>query len=499
MAPHSDEVIWVLSQRKAFGAFCRSLLPADWGQLLLLAGSYLLYISWGLWWGPNLVLPARGEATNVAREAALFSRLALLPILWAGAAGYWLFFWGAARPVRRLVRWAILPGCAGIVAVLCASLIFFRAGDSDVEQGLFHATGIWPFLPRVTGGMASGFDAALLGLALVSVAARRVARGLSSLPATGAIETQATAGGAEDREIHEFKRFAWAVLSLWPLLATILVFMAPPLIQRVLRLVLGGTLPANWIAEMVWGSNRVLTPLPLALIAAWLMGSERWKTLVALLTPRRWGILALALAIPLLIHWAPKIVFLLAARIHWAAYAHDVEFAPAMRDYLEPGRWQWDLLRFPAAALLSELAWRGYGLRRFVAAFGAHRGIVLLGIFCGTMTQRHDWLPVAGDAGVVIALASSILWGVAVSYPLAWVTLRSASVLPAVLVMGVHGMLSQMQKHEPQMVQGWLASPYVETLLWAALGVILFRWFGVGEQVSPRIDSPKNPEADTTP
>jgi membrane protease YdiL (CAAX protease family) len=484
---------------KEFGAFCRSLLPADWGQLLLLAGCYLLFMSWGLWWGPNFVSPARGEATNVAREAALaaklshwllLSRLALLPVLWAGAAGYWLFFWGAARAVRRLIHWVILPGCAGILAVLCASMIFFGAGDSDVEQGLLHVTGIWPLLPTLTRGLGSGLHAALIGLVLVSVAARRVARGLSALPTTGAIVAEAPASGAEDQEISELKRFAWAVLSLWSLLATVLVFLAPPLIERVLGLLLRGRVPDHWLIEMVAGSHRVLSALPLTLIAVWLMGSERWKTLVELLTPRRWGILALALAIPLLIHWIPKIVFLLAARIHWATYTHDVEFAPAMRDYLEPGRWQWDLLRFPAAALLSELAWRGYALRRFVAGFGAHRGIVLLGIFWGAMTLRHDWLPVEGDAGVLIALASSILWGVAVSYPLAWVTLRSASVLPAVVVMGVQGMLSQMQKHEPRMVQGWLASPYLEVVLWALVGIVLFRWFGVAAQAPPTIERP---------
>jgi hypothetical protein len=52
-------------------------------------------------------------------------------------------------------------------------------------------------------------------------------------------------------------------------------------------------------------------------------------------------------------------------------------------------------------------------------------------------------------------------------------------------------MLSQMQKHEPRMVQGWLASLYVETVLWAALGVVLFRWFGAEAQVSRTNESPE--------
>lgn len=475
-------------QLKEFGAFCRALLPADWGHLLLLAGSYLFFISWGLWWGPNIVLPSSGDVSSMEREAALearlmywlwVSRLALLPVLWAVAAGYYLFFWGAAKGGRRLVQWVVLPACVAIVAVMGAGMIFFGRGDSDVGQGLLHVTGIWPLLPALTGGLGSGLHAALAGVALVSVAAWRVRRGLTALPAISGVAPEAQASGAGDEAICELKRFAWPLLSLYGLMVMILTFGVPPLIQLVLRSAFGGSRPAYWINEMVWGSQRVLTALPLALIALWLMGKERWKTFAELLTPRRWRILAVALVIPVLIHWIPKIVFLLAARIQWATYAHKIEFAPAMRDYLEPGRWQWDLLRFPAAALLSELAWRGYALRRFVAGFGVHRGIVLLGIFWGAMTLRHEWLPVGGDAGVVIAVASSILWGVAASYPLAWVTLRSASVLPAVVVMGVHGMLSQMQKQEPQMVQGWLASPYLEVVLWALLGVVLSRYFGV--------------------
>jgi hypothetical protein len=30
-------------------------------------------------------------------------------------------------------------------------------------------------------------------------------------------------------------------------------------------------------------------------------------------------------------------------------------------------------------------------------------------------------------------------------------------------------------------VQGWLASPYLEVVLWALVGIVLFRWFGAVE------------------
>jgi hypothetical protein len=41
--------------------------------------------------------------------------------------------------------------------------------------------------------------------------------------------------------------------------------------------------------------------------------------------------------------------------------------------------------------------------------------------------------------------------------------------------MAVSGMLSQMRIHEAARVQGGLASPYLETALWARVGVVLFR------------------------
>jgi membrane protease YdiL (CAAX protease family) len=153
-----------------------------------------------------------------------------------------------------------------------------------------------------------------------------------------------------------------------------------------------------------------------------------------------------------------------------------------MREHLWPGRWQWDLLRFPAAALLSELAWRGYALPRFVERLGLHRGIVLLGMFWGLMYQSGRWQSVGGDAGELIAMASSMLWGVALSYPLAWLTMRSSSVLPAAAVVALGWMLLQMGGNEPEPLRGWAASPYVEAALWAALGVVLFRYFGVEER-----------------
>ena len=465
------------------GAFCRSLLPADWGQLALLAGSYLIYTC-GYWpWWP--VVPAEyphelwtglSRPPLVASSAHLFVYVAMLCAwFWLpGGAGFFLFFWGARRGARALVLWVILPACLGIAGAVSAALAIFNVNQGGLESSVLHTKRLWPVLAALARNAGTGTHVAIAGIALVGVAAWRVSRGRTLLPA----RFRAGAESVRDAGENELRRFAWLMLALVPPLAGVAVLCGSPLVEWILSLG-NGRVPAHWLAEAAEGSRRVLAAIPLALVAIWLMGMDRAKEVARALSPRRWKMLALALALPLLVHWIPKIVFLLAARIHWATFDSRLAVpSPDIGDFLMPGRWQWDLLRFAAAALLTELAWRGYALPRFVERLGLHRGIVLLGMLWATLFQRGGWGAGGTDAGVVIALAGSLLWGVALSYSLSWLALRAGSALPAAVAMAVNWMLSQMRGNEPAPVQGWLASPYVELVLWAAAGVVLFRFFG---------------------
>jgi Type II CAAX prenyl endopeptidase Rce1-like len=486
-----------VNRMRQFGAFCRSVLPADAGQFLLLAGSYLLFISCEMPWWPGYATRETWWLWAGGSKPALttsFTHWVLLSwvlrvVYWgAGAAGYSLFFWRAARSARRLVQWVILPASAGIAAAVCAAVFIYDISEGGLETSVFHIKRILPLLPLLAKGFGPGLHVAIAGVAMVGVAAWRVRRGVTHLPAGFAVPAEEKPGG----DASVLRKFAWAMLALAAPLESVLILGGTPLLERVLWAFGKGRVPDYWIIEATEGSWRVLAAVPLAAIAVWLMGRERTKELARLLSPRRWGLLAFAVAIPLLVHWIPKILLLLAARIRWATYESPMlAAAPYPKDYLWPGRWQWDLLRFPAAALLSELAWRGFALRRFVARLGLHRGIVLLGVFWGAMYLRSDWLAVGGDAAVLLALPSSMLWGIALCYPLAWLTMRSDSVLPATLAMGASWMMPQMGTHEAVPVAGLLASPYVEVALWALVGVVLFRWFGVGATVQQTSQRPE--------
>jgi hypothetical protein len=84
---------------KRVAEFLRSVIPADPFQLLFLAGVVCLVVAHGLrWWhgiGP-------------------FAALGVVPIIFAGAAGYFICFWPGSHPVRRILGLVLLPTIAGL-------------------------------------------------------------------------------------------------------------------------------------------------------------------------------------------------------------------------------------------------------------------------------------------------------------------------------------------------------------------------------------------------
>ena len=474
---------------RQFGAFCRSLLPEDRGQLALLAGAYLLYTcGYWPWWSAVPTGYPQELWTGLSRPPLLASpahliryEMALRVWFWLpGAAGFFLFLWGARRGARALLLWVVLPACAGIAGAFAGALVIFDVNQNGLEASIFYAKRFWPLLAELIRRAGTGVHVALAGIALASFAAWRISRGAAALPA--GFRPAASSAAADAAADDAPRRFAWLMLALAAPLAAMTIVCGTPLLEWILSLATG-RVPAYWITEATEGSTRVLAALPLALLAIWLMGKDRGKELARVLSPWPWKWLLLAPALPALLHWIPKLLFLLGARIHWATFEiHSATPPPETGEYLMPGRWQWDLLRFAAAALLSELAWRGYALRRFVARLGMHRGIVLLGMLWATLFQQGGWYPYMSDAGVLIRLAASLLWGIAVSYLLSWLTLRSGSALPAAAAMAMSWMLPQMSLNEPAPARGWLASSWVTLALWAAAAVILFRYFPPPEE-----------------
>jgi len=396
---------------------------------------------------------------------ALLSRALALPLLCAGAVGYYLFFWGAAKSGRRISYWVSVPALVGVLAEFSGAVWLLGRRESVLESGGEQFRRILSLLPALVMDLGPGLHMALAGLILVNVAAWRVRRGLTSLPACAAFPPPepATTAGSDDGQ-RDLKRFTWAVLALLTPISIVLS---------------GGLGFLIWSGEWIlWGAQSLLAGLPPALITVWVLGSRRRTVLWSMLSPRRMGVVLLAALIPILIHWIPKIIFLIAMRIHWGMFDRDLVPPPNPWDFLSPAPWQWQIVLILLGSLLSEIAWRGFALPRFIGRFGLHRGIILVGVLWGVMHSRMVEAWGSPDLGVILGLASGMLRGVALSYPLGWLTLRSKSILPAALAIGLDSAFWGMNARELVPVTGLPASHFVDTVLWLLLGFIFFRYFG---------------------
>ncbi len=101
---------------KRIAEFLRSVIPANPFQLLFLAGVVCLVVAYGLrcWHG-----------------IGPFAALGVFPIIFAGAAGYFICFWPGNHPVRRILGLVFLPTIAG--------LAFRTAAERKRARGEFLA------------------------------------------------------------------------------------------------------------------------------------------------------------------------------------------------------------------------------------------------------------------------------------------------------------------------------------------------------------------------
>lgn len=159
---------------KRLAKFLRSVLPADWTQLIFLFGVVCLYIARIL-----RSLLAKG----VPSSSLLLLFAAHMPLL-AGVAGYFICFWPGRHPARRILYWVCLPALGGL-SLTFGLFLYYGLGPSSAHgTGTAHTIGwalstLWSLGPE--------FHFALLGLILVALFAWRLASGCSSLPGVARI------------------------------------------------------------------------------------------------------------------------------------------------------------------------------------------------------------------------------------------------------------------------------------------------------------------------
>jgi hypothetical protein len=163
--------------------FLRSVIPADPFQLLFLAGVVCLVVAHGLRWHPaeSSLLP--GQPTDsFVRQVQILRPFFAFPIIFAGAAGYFICFWPGAHSFRRILALVFLPTLASL-GLLFSLFVHLNDPFSSVLESTGSAVS-----HRINGvkgmlwNLPQAFQFSLIGLLLIAIFISRLALGIATLP-----------------------------------------------------------------------------------------------------------------------------------------------------------------------------------------------------------------------------------------------------------------------------------------------------------------------------
>ena len=140
-------------------------------------------------------------------------------------------------------------------------------------------------------------------------------------------------------------------------------------------------------------------------------------------------------------------------------------------------------------AFAEEVIFRGVLQRHFIERFGLWRGIVFVGIIWAAFHFYGDSYRGLGDLEIVYSLFSRVLFCLILGFILAWLTLRSKSLIPATLA---HGMNNVFAYSKPE--ASFPGRHWVYLGLLALLAYVLFRYW----PVETKPDELSSPPAEAT-
>ena len=314
--------------------------------------------------------------------------------------------------------------------------------------------------------LPQGFQFSLTGLLLIAIFTSRLAFGIATLPL-------ALPGrhGLQSDDLGSWRRLQlliWFLVGIAFLPAALLSF-----ITITVPFILTSRLPSY--VQSAWFSR--LAPIIVGMvvlgIALCIMGREGRQTVrnSIRLPGLKWPLLALAfpIAIDVVISMGQYVL----DRSQWAARDFGKFAPPQFESYFDvPSIW---LLLLFFGALFEELIFRGLLQTRFIGRYGVYRGIFLVGIVWAAIHFFSDFsLSRSTDWEVLLQLAYRLFMCVALSFVLAWLTLRSASVVPAAIAHTFFNMLV----FSP--LGPWFAGKdTLRVALWTALAYVLFRYWAV--------------------
>jgi membrane protease YdiL (CAAX protease family) len=423
---------------------------------VFLLGIVCLFISGQMIWGPILTIHA-----PILPTPTILVTIAAYAVRFAGAAGCFFCFWPGRSPLRRLIWWVCLPASLALV-VVCATYTYLAA----LAIGNLSLRNLGTSVSILTK-LGPGFHYALIGFALVAVFTSRVALGFASLPLA---LPQGSVSQADDG-------LSWNRLHivLWLLFMGSPLFLCSFLVLLALGRahVLGRILNAPWLLEMLLHDIGFIALIGLAV---WILGKEAWKAVrrsVQLPLPESF---LLAMVVPIGINLLILLGVYLVERARWALHISGRPTLPQLSSYfgsLTVGIFLSNLL----PAFWEEVIIRGLLQPRFIRRYGLFRGVFLVGIVFAAMHFWADFTVPMTDGAVLISLGIRLLQCIAMSGVLGWLTLRTASVLPAALAHCINNLIPDINKLYIQpKIPGVTILVY---LLWGALAYVLFRYWPV--------------------
>lgn len=447
---------------RRLAALVRTVFPSDSSSGLLLLGATSLFISFNLrWW------PWAGSTCFRPLLWAGYSYAMSLPILAAGAMGYYVGLVGCKRPKRRLFDSVLLPLALSLLAHLIVAFFWFRdVGEpaSFVNQlpGPAH---VWTphVLRSLAVNLGTGFQFASIGFVLTATFFVLLMWGRATLPFHLPAASLSHADSAEDEQ-RSTMFFVWMMIGMVFLTAVpdyavdaLWIIAFPSIIRR-------GPKAIGWLGQV----SCALSLLVFVVLAIGKAGRRMIPTMFRI--PRA-KYLAVAIIIPALIANVWPLMTYAHARILWGAHGWGKYAPPSLDNYF--GLPEVASIWYIVAALVEEIAWRGYLQPRFIRRYGLARGIFLVGFVWGAFHFFWDFNSFMTSGSIVRHLIERPIGTVCLSYVLAWLTISSESILPAALAHAAYNSLLTSRAMPPR--TPWWPS----LLLWIAVGFVLLRFFPV--------------------
>ena len=457
---------------KRLAEFFRSVLPADPTQLLLLAGVVCLTVAPHLRLWPSGLSTVWDSRTDLLTEQArAYIAFSVWPIILSGIGGYFVCFRPGRRPLQRIVCLVFAPALAGL-GLLLGQILNFNRPTSSVMENSSHAASGGGWLHGMLWNLPAGILFCLAGLLLIAVYASRLAFGIAQLPLSLPVSPASLSGDAE----------AWRELQflIWVLVGPLfLLYNSYTFVTLVLPSLFTSRLP--FYSQSAWFSrlSPVFGTLFVLAILLWIIGKESRQVIrnvSELPEPRH---VALGLAFPVGVAVLLSTGQYLVDRAQWAAHDFRRFSPPQFTSYFDlPDPW---FLLTLFTAFFEEMIFRGLLQRRFVERYGIYRGIFLVGIVWAAFHFVSDVsFHRLTETGVLLKLGWRILFCLALSYVLGWLTLRSHSILPAAIAHTFYNTLVMSGVGPP-----FVGKDTVLVALWGFLAWVLFRYWPVQAERGP--------------